>query len=82
LTTIRSDVSRASNSPTNLLSWSRSRNFGLTDSWSRRRATFRAGCWKSCRRFRYDPAGSFRAWLRTVVVNKWHDLRRRAAART
>jgi RNA polymerase sigma-70 factor (ECF subfamily) len=33
--------------------------------------------------FRYDAGGSFRAWLRTVVVNKWLDLRRRAAtART
>ena len=30
--------------------------------------------------FRYDPARSFRAWLRTVVVNKWHDLRRRREA--
>jgi RNA polymerase sigma-70 factor (ECF subfamily) len=26
--------------------------------------------------FRYDPRRSFRAWLRTVVVNKWHDIRR------
>jgi RNA polymerase sigma-70 factor (ECF subfamily) len=30
--------------------------------------------------FRYDPQRSFRAWLRTVVVNKWHDLRRRREA--
>jgi len=31
--------------------------------------------------FRYDPGRSFRAWLHTVVVNKWHDAcRRRAAA--
>jgi RNA polymerase sigma-70 factor (ECF subfamily) len=30
--------------------------------------------------FRYDPSRSFRAWLRTVVVNKWHDIRRRRAA--
>lgn len=31
--------------------------------------------------FRYDPGRSFRGWLHTVVVNKWHDAcRRRAAA--
>ena len=27
--------------------------------------------------FHYDQHKSFRAWLRTVVLNKWHDLRRR-----
>src|ERR1051326_76563 len=26
--------------------------------------------------FTYDPSKSFRAWLRTVTLNKWHDLRR------
>src|SRR5262245_33000563 len=31
--------------------------------------------------FRYDPQRRFRAWLRTLVVNRWHDTcRRRAAA--
>jgi RNA polymerase sigma-70 factor (ECF subfamily) len=30
--------------------------------------------------FHYDPQRSFRAWLRTVVVNKWHDIRRRSEA--
>jgi RNA polymerase sigma-70 factor (ECF subfamily) len=31
--------------------------------------------------FEYDPGKSFRAWLRTLSVNKWRDcLRRRAAA--
>jgi RNA polymerase sigma-70 factor (ECF subfamily) len=28
--------------------------------------------------FRYDPHKSFRAWLRTVVVNKWRENSRRA----
>ena len=27
--------------------------------------------------FRYDRDKSFRAWLRTVAVNRWRDLRRR-----
>jgi RNA polymerase sigma-70 factor (ECF subfamily) len=27
--------------------------------------------------FRYQPGGSFRGWLRTVVVNHWRDARRR-----
>jgi RNA polymerase sigma-70 factor (ECF subfamily) len=27
--------------------------------------------------FHYDPSRSFRAWLRTLAVNKWHELRRR-----
>ncbi len=31
--------------------------------------------------FRYDPGRSFRAWLRTVLLNKWRDrCRRRAPA--
>ncbi len=31
--------------------------------------------------FRYQPGKGFRAWLRTVALNKWRDfLRRRAAA--
>src|SRR6266516_4097954 len=29
--------------------------------------------------FSYDPAKSFRAWLRTVLLNKWHERCRRAA---
>jgi RNA polymerase sigma-70 factor (ECF subfamily) len=28
--------------------------------------------------FRYDPGRSFRAWLRTVTLNKWRENRRRA----
>ena len=27
--------------------------------------------------FRYDPARSFRSWLRTVITNKWRDRGRR-----
>jgi RNA polymerase sigma-70 factor (ECF subfamily) len=27
--------------------------------------------------FHYDRHKSFRAWLRTIVLNKWHDIRRR-----
>lgn len=30
--------------------------------------------------FHYDPERSFRSWLRTVVINKWHDLQRRRAS--
>jgi RNA polymerase sigma-70 factor (ECF subfamily) len=30
--------------------------------------------------FQYDPQRSFRAWLYTVVANKWHDNQRRRAA--
>lgn len=30
--------------------------------------------------FRYETGGSFRAWLRTVVVNHWRDRCRRQAA--
>ena len=26
------------------------------------------------RHFRYDPGGSFRAWLRTVTVHAWNDF--------
>jgi RNA polymerase sigma-70 factor (ECF subfamily) len=29
--------------------------------------------------FEYDPARSFRAWLRTVTENRWRDIRRRRA---
>jgi RNA polymerase sigma-70 factor (ECF subfamily) len=29
--------------------------------------------------FRYDPHKSFRAWLRTVLLNKWRNRRRRHA---
>jgi RNA polymerase sigma-70 factor (ECF subfamily) len=29
--------------------------------------------------FRYDAHGSFRAWLHTVTLNRWRNLRRRAA---
>jgi RNA polymerase sigma-70 factor (ECF subfamily) len=29
--------------------------------------------------FVYDPGKSFRGWLRTLVVNKWRDKRRRLA---
>jgi RNA polymerase sigma-70 factor (ECF subfamily) len=28
--------------------------------------------------FRYDRAGSFRSWLRTVTLNKWRERKRRA----
>ncbi len=28
-------------------------------------------------RFHYDRQGSFRAWLRTIAVNKWRDWQRR-----
>lgn len=31
--------------------------------------------------FTYDANRSFRAWLRTVVLNQWRDRRRRSAAR-
>ena len=27
--------------------------------------------------FRYDPARSFRAWLRSILLNRWRTLRRR-----
>jgi RNA polymerase sigma-70 factor (ECF subfamily) len=30
--------------------------------------------------FTYDRQGSFRGWLRTVTVNKWHELQRRRVA--
>src|SRR4051794_39668704 len=30
--------------------------------------------------FRYDPAKSFRAWLRTVLLNLWRDRCQRRAA--
>src|SRR5579872_7286030 len=30
--------------------------------------------------FRYEPGGSFRAWLRSVVVNRWRDACRRRMA--
>src|ERR1700756_3431118 len=30
--------------------------------------------------FDYDPRKSFRAWLRTVLHNKWRDQRRRGTA--
>jgi hypothetical protein len=36
--------------------------------------------WHKMAEFRYDPQRSFRAWLRTVMVNKAHDLRRRREA--
>jgi RNA polymerase sigma-70 factor (ECF subfamily) len=29
--------------------------------------------------FEYDPKKSFRAWLRTILVNRWRDAGRRAA---
>src|SRR5207249_3727540 len=29
--------------------------------------------------FRYDPAKTFRGWLRTVTLNKWRENRRRHA---
>ncbi len=29
--------------------------------------------------FRYEPGGSFRSWLRTVLVNKWRERQRRKA---
>ena len=32
-------------------------------------------------RFDYDAQKSFRGWLRTVTLNKWHEKRRRMAAR-
>src|SRR3954470_11722938 len=31
--------------------------------------------------FVYNPARSFRAWLRTVVLNRWRDRLRRAGPR-
>ena len=34
---------------------------------------------RSLPEFRYDAHKSFRAWLRTVMLNKWRDLRRRKA---
>src|SRR5437763_12089822 len=37
---------------------------------------------ETMRTFRYDPAGSFRAWLKTVTQNTWHNFltaQRRAA---
>src|ERR1700722_11673297 len=30
--------------------------------------------------FHYDPGKSFRAWLRTLTVNRWRDSLRRKAA--
>jgi RNA polymerase sigma-70 factor (ECF subfamily) len=33
------------------------------------------------RHFRYDPAGSFRAWLKTVLLNVWRKHQRKAARR-
>jgi RNA polymerase sigma-70 factor (ECF subfamily) len=30
--------------------------------------------------FQYQPGRSFRGWMRTVLMNKWHDQPRRAAA--
>lgn len=30
--------------------------------------------------YRPEPGGSFRAWLRTLTLNKWQDMRRRKAA--
>lgn len=32
--------------------------------------------------FRYKPGGSFRAWLRTILLNKWREQRRRRALAT
>src|SRR5688572_24194165 len=32
---------------------------------------------REMRRFQYDPGRSFRAWLRTVAVNKCRELQRR-----
>jgi RNA polymerase sigma-70 factor (ECF subfamily) len=29
-------------------------------------------------RFRYDPTGGFRRWLRTITLNKWRDRQRRS----
>lgn len=31
--------------------------------------------------FQYDPQGSFRNWLRTVLLNRWRETRRRHSAR-
>jgi RNA polymerase sigma-70 factor, ECF subfamily len=31
--------------------------------------------------FAYDPGKSFRAWLKTVALNKWREKQRRAAVR-
>src|SRR5262245_52561182 len=28
-------------------------------------------------RFRYQPGGSFRAWIHRILFNHWHSLRRR-----
>ena len=28
-------------------------------------------------KFEYDPARTFRGWLRTVAINKWNEVRRR-----
>src|SRR5260370_39996759 len=28
-------------------------------------------------KFRYQPGGSFRAWLHAVLLNRWRELRRR-----
>ena len=33
-------------------------------------------------KFSYDPSRSFRAWLRTVTLNKWRDLGGRRGARS
>ena len=32
--------------------------------------------------FEHDPRKSFRAWLRTILANRWRDLRRRSATLT
>jgi RNA polymerase sigma-70 factor (ECF subfamily) len=34
------------------------------------------------RSFEYDPAQSFRAWLKTITMNKWREGRRRPAMRS
>lgn len=33
-------------------------------------------------RFEYDPKKSFRAWLKTLLLNRWRNLARRRQART
>jgi RNA polymerase sigma-70 factor (ECF subfamily) len=39
------------------------------------------GVYRKLPTFARQRAGSFRAWLRTVLVNRWRDLCRRAAVR-